>query len=255
MGRKRLGSAALIAFMAAGGQAWADMAAAERWIDEEFQPSVLSRDEQIAEMEWFIQAAEPYSGMEINVAAEAIPTHEYEADTLARAFEEITGIRVNMQIMGEGDVVQAVQTQLQTGRNIYDMFVNDTALIGMHSRLGQTLNLTAFMAGDGAAITNPGLDLEDFFGASSGTGPDANPYGCLTDWFDVADNQGAFRDKYGYDLGVPLNWSAYEDIAEFFTNAVGEVDGVKSYGHMDYGKRAPNLGWRMTDAWLSMAGA
>jgi glycerol transport system substrate-binding protein len=24
---------------------------------------------------------------------------------------------------------------------------------------------------------------------------------------------------------------------------------------MDYGKRAPDLGWRMTDAWLSMAGA
>jgi glycerol transport system substrate-binding protein len=24
---------------------------------------------------------------------------------------------------------------------------------------------------------------------------------------------------------------------------------------MDYGKRAPDLGWRVTDAWLSMAGA
>src|SRR3546814_4648210 len=24
---------------------------------------------------------------------------------------------------------------------------------------------------------------------------------------------------------------------------------------MDYGKRAPDLGWRMTDAWLSMAGS
>jgi glycerol transport system substrate-binding protein len=54
---------------------------------------------------------------------------------------------------------------------------------------------------------------------------------------------------------VPVNWSAYEDIAEFFTNDVGEIDGVQVYGHMDYGKRAPDLGWRMTDAWLSMAGA
>ena len=34
-----------------------------------------------------------------------------------------------------------------------------------------------------------------------------------------------------------------------------EIDGVRVYGHMDYGKRAPDLGWRMTDAWLSMAGA
>jgi len=26
------------------------------------------------------------------------------------------------------------------------------------------------------------------------------------------------------------------------------------YGHMDYGKKDPSLGWRFTDAWLSMAG-
>ena len=36
---------------------------------------------------------------------------------------------------------------------------------------------------------------------------------------------------------------------------VKEIDGKRIYGHMDYGKRAPDLGWRMTDAWLSMAGA
>ena len=53
---------------------------------------------------------------------------------------------------------------------------------------------------------------------------------------------------------MPVNWSAYEDIAEFFTNDVKEVDGVKVYGHMDYGKKDPSLGWRFTDAWLSMAG-
>ena len=51
-----------------------------------------------------------------------------------------------------------------------------------------------------------------------------------------------------------MNWSAYEDIAEFFTNDVKEIDGVKVYGHMDYGKKDPSLGWRFTDAWLSMAG-
>ena len=51
-----------------------------------------------------------------------------------------------------------------------------------------------------------------------------------------------------------MNWSAYEDIAEFFTNDIKEINGVKVYGHMDYGKKDPSLGWRFTDAWLSMAG-
>lgn len=248
------------------GSVQADMAAAERWIDQEFQPSSLTRDQQVAEMQWFIDAARPFRGMTINVVAESIPTHEYEANTLTRAFEEITGIRVNMQIMGEGDVVQALQTQLQTRRNLYDMYVNDADLIGMHSRLGQTVNLTDWMAGEGADVTNPHLDLDDFFGRASATGPDgklyqlpsqqfANLYWFRKDWFDREDFQQQFRERYGYDLGVPVNWSAYEDIAEFFTNHVREIDGVRIYGHMDYGKRAPDLGWRMTDAWLSMAGA
>ncbi|HET8792010.1 MAG TPA: ABC transporter substrate-binding protein, partial [Modicisalibacter sp.] len=54
---------------------------------------------------------------------------------------------------------------------------------------------------------------------------------------------------------VPVNWSAYEDIAEFFTVHVKEIDGKRVYGHMDYGKKDPSLGWRFTDAWFSMAGA
>lgn len=244
----------------------ADMVAAKKWIDEEFQPSTLSKSQQEAEMQWFIDAAEPFRGMEINVLSESIPTHSYESDVLAKAFEEITGIKVNHQILGEGEVVQAVQTQMQTQRNLYDAYVNDSDLIGTHSRLQLTYNLTDFMAGDGKDVTNPNLDMDDFIGTQFTTGPDgdlyqlpdqqfANLYWFRKDWFDRPDLQERFQAKYGYELGVPVNWSAYEDIAEFFSNDVKNVDGVDVYGHMDYGKRAPDLGWRMTDAWLSMAGA
>ena len=100
--------------------ATADMGKAKEWIDSEFQPSTLSMEEQMAEMEWFIKAAEPFQGMEINVLSETIPTHEYESKILTKAFEEITGIKVNHQLLGEGEVVQAVQTQMQTNRNLYD---------------------------------------------------------------------------------------------------------------------------------------
>ncbi|HEV7277004.1 MAG TPA: ABC transporter substrate-binding protein [Devosiaceae bacterium] len=257
---------ATVAVMSYAGPAFADMAAAEKWIDSEFQPSTLTREEQLAQMEWFIEAAEPYAGMEINVLSEGIPTHEYEAQVLTQAFEEITGIKVNHQILGEGEVVQAVQTQMQTNRNLYDAYVNDSDLIGTHSRLQSAVNLTDYMAGEGADVTDPMLDLDDFMGISFTTGPDgkvwqlpdqqfANLYWFRADWFEREDLKEQFKAKYGYDLGVPVNWSAYEDIAEFFSEDVQEIDGVRIYGHMDYGKRAPDLGWRMTDAWLSMAGA
>ena len=266
MKRQIVASFVAAAFTVAAGQVVADMAAAEKWINDEFQPSAISLDEQKAEMEWFINAAAPFSGMEINVLSEGIPTHTYESEVLTKAFEEITGIKVNHQILGEGEVVQAVQTQMQTGRNLYDAYVNDSDLIGTHSRLQLAVNLTDFMAGDGKDVTLPTLDLDDFMGTQFTTGPDgdlyqlpdqqfANLYWFRKDWFDREDLKASFKEKYGYDLGVPVNWSAYEDIAEFFSNDVKQVDGVDIYGHMDYGKRAPDLGWRMTDAWLSMAGA
>ncbi|MCR9254626.1 MAG: ABC transporter substrate-binding protein [Alphaproteobacteria bacterium] len=256
----------LVSYAALMSSASADEAAANKWIEEEFQPSTLTAEQQMEEMRWFIKAAEPFKGMEINVLSETIPTHEYESRVLTKAFEEITGIKVNHQLLGEGEVVQAVQTQMQTNRNLYDAYVNDSDLIGTHSRLQLAVNLTDFMAGDGKDVTNPMLDLDDFMGKSFTTGPDgklyqlpdqqfANLYWFRKDWFDREDLQKRFKDIYGYDLGVPKNWSAYEDIAEFFTVHVKEIDGVRVYGHMDYGKRAPDLGWRMTDAWLSMAGA
>lgn len=37
------------------------------------------------------------------------------------------------------------------------------------------------------------------------------------DLFDNADNQKAFKDKYGYDLKVPTTWDEYRDTAKFFT--------------------------------------
>ena len=264
--RTNIAAAVAVALMGVSQSGVAGMAEAEQWIDSEFQPSTLSRDEQMAEMEWFVKAAEPFKGMEINVLSETIPTHEYESKVLTRAFEEITGIKVNHQLLGEGEVVQAVQTQMQTNRNLYDAYINDSDLIGTHSRLQLAVNLTDWMEEDGKDVTLPTLDVDDFIGKSFTTGPDgklyqlpdqqfANLYWFRYDWFQRPELKEKFKEMYGYELGVPVNWSAYEDIAEFFSVHVKEIDGVRVYGHMDYGKRAPDLGWRMTDAWLSMAGA
>ncbi len=264
--KKRIVVAVAAAIIGVSPGAFAGKAEAEKWVTNEFQPSVLDQGKQMDEMVWFIKAAAPFKGMEINVLSETIPTHEYESKTLTKAFEEITGIKINHQLLGEGEVVQAVQTQMQTGRNLYDAYINDSDLIGTHSRLQLAVNLTDWMAGEGKDVTNPDLDLQDFMGISFTTGPDgkvyqlpdqqfANLYWFRYDWFQRPELKKQFKAKYGYELGVPVNWSAYEDIAEFFSEDVKDLDGARIYGHMDYGKRAPDLGWRMTDAWLSMAGA
>jgi len=245
------------------GPAFADMEAAKKFLDEEIERSALSREEQEAEMQFFVDAAEPFKGMDIKVVSETITTHEYEANVLAPAFTAITGINITHDLIGEGDVVEKLQTQMQSGENIYDAYINDSDLIGTHWRYKQARSLTDWMANEGADVTNPGLDLEDFIGLDFTTSPDgelyqlpdqqfANLYWFRQDWFTDPELMAEFKEKYGYELGVPVNWSAYEDIAEFFTGRT--IDGVEVFGNMDYGKKDPSLGWRYTDAWMSMAG-
>jgi glycerol transport system substrate-binding protein len=264
-----LAAAAAFGLVTASGTASAataeQMAVAEKWLDE-FQPSTLTREEQLAELEWFIDAAEPFRGMNIKVVSETIATHEYASSVLAKAFSEITGINVTHDLIQEGDVIERIQTEMQSKRSIYDAYINDSDLIGTHFRYGDVVPLSDYMKGEGKDVTLPTLDLDDFIGISFTTAPDgkiyqlpaqqfANLYWFRYDWFQREDLRQQFQDIYGYELGVPVNWSAYEDIAEFFTVHVKEIDGERVYGHMDYGKQDPSLGWRFTDAWLSMAGA
>jgi glycerol transport system substrate-binding protein len=266
--KMRYTALAMAAALCAAHGAGAAEPEAKKWIDSEFQPSTLSKEQQAAEMKWFIDAAKKLQAKgvkEISVVSETITTHEYESKTLARAFEEITGIKVKHDLIQEGDVVEKLQTSMQSGRSIYDGWISDSDLIGTHYRYGKMMNLTDYMAGAGKEFTNPGLDIKDFIGTKFTTAPDgklyqlpdqqfANLYWFRADLFDRKDLKDKFKAKYGYDLGVPLNWSAYEDIAEFFSVDVKTIDGKPIYGHMDYGKKDPSLGWRFTDAWLSMAG-
>ena len=154
-------------------------AEARKWIDSEFQPSTLNKDQQLAEMKWFIDAAKKLQAKgvtEVSVVSETITTHEYESKTLARAFGEITGIKVKHDLIQEGDVVEKLQTSMQSGKSIYDGWISDSDLIGTHYRYGKIMNLTDYMAGAGKEFTNPGLDVKDFIGTSFTTAPDGKLY-------------------------------------------------------------------------------
>jgi len=242
----------------------------ERWI-EKLQPSTLTTSQMRQELNWFKNVSKPFRGKTIKSVAEDIKTHYWESDTLAKAFFDITGIRVEHEVIGEGAVVEAILQQMSTGKNIYDIYVNDADMIGTHLRVNGAVNLSLYMKGKGKSFTNPYLDLSDFLNLEFGQDyegnqlqlPDqqfANLYWFRHDWFIRPDIKAKFHQftakKYGksgaYELGVPINWAAYEDIAEFFTKT--PIDGKKVYGHMDYGKKSPSLGWRFTDSWLSIAG-
>ena len=138
---------AIAAALALGSHAWAGEAEAKKWVDSEFQPSTLSKDQQMAEMKWFIEAAAKLKAKgvtEISVVSETITTHEYESKTMAKAFGEITGITVKHDLIQEGDVVEKLQTSMQSGKSIYDGWISDSDLIGTHYRYGKILALSDY---------------------------------------------------------------------------------------------------------------
>ena len=75
-------------------------AVAAKWADGEFALSALTRDEKIAEMKWFAEAAAGLGVSEISVVSETIDPHSYESATLTQAFKEITGITVTHDLIG-----------------------------------------------------------------------------------------------------------------------------------------------------------
>lgn len=236
--------------------------ALEKWA-EIFQPSTLSYEERVKELRWFQNITKEFKGESIRTVAENIDTHYWESRVLTKAFEELTGIHVEHDIIGEGDLVVLIDEQIKKDKIIYDAYVNDADMVGTHLRTQGVVILSDYMKEEGKKYTNPYLDLDDFLNLEFGQDYDgnqlqlpdqqfANLYWFRYDWFSRDDIKKKFKDKYGYELGVPVNWAAYEDIAEFFTNT--KIDGKKVYGHLDYGKPSPSLGWRFTDAWLSIAG-
>ena len=64
--------------------------------------------------------------------------------------------RSSHDLIQEGDVVEKLQTSMQSGKSIYDGWITDSDLIGTHYRYGAVLPLSDFMAGAGKAYTNPG---------------------------------------------------------------------------------------------------
>ena len=90
-------------------------------------------------MQWFIDAAKPFRAWRSRSSPRRSRRTSTSRRCCAKAFTEITGIKVTHDIIQEGDVVEKIQTQMQSGKNIYDAWINDSDLIGTHFRYKQAI--------------------------------------------------------------------------------------------------------------------
>lgn len=228
-----------------------------------FDPSTLSYGERCRELNWFEYVSPDLSGITVLGEAGDLETHYWESVFLAGAFEELTGIKVILKIRSSEILFSHMVDQLENNNYLNDIYIISADLIGTDIPMDSLADLSSYMETEGWQYTDPELDLNDFTVLASCTDNENNIlqipdsqipylYWFRYDLFSRSDIKKAFRDTYGYDLGIPVNWAAYEDIASFFNNI--NVDGEKIYGHLDFGRRSPALERIFYNTWLTMAG-
>jgi len=225
--------------------------------------TVLSKAELIKELEWFAMAAAPYRGQEIRACYEAVPLTMWEDENLTPMFQEITGIKVNIEGIAGDETMRKMRLEAETKVGAYDLVNIDQDMVGFFTYIGGATDLTELMEKN-KQLNSPFLDLNDFTSDKISRNalnghlyilcdyqkPTGTAY--RKDWFTDAKNKADFKKKYGYDLKTPMEWYlqalktkkikddwTFEkslDVAEFFTrpdqNMYGTIVGMKPGWHL-----------------------
>ncbi len=163
---------------------------------------------------------------------------------LSKDFEAQSGIKMNFEFVPWPNFADRMLNELNSGGTLCDLLIGDSQWIGGAAENGQYIKLNDFFAQEG-------ISMDDFIPATV-TGyaewPKNTPnYWALPayadvvgwtyrkDWFSRPELQAEFKEKYGYDLGVPKDLAQLKDIAQFFQGR--EIDGKTVYGAAIYTER------------------
>ncbi len=163
---------------------------------------------------------------------------------LSKDFESQSGIKMNFEFVPWPNFADRMLNELNSGGKLCDLLIGDSQWIGGAAENGNYVKLNDFFAQEG-------ISMDDFIPATV-TGyaewPKGTPnYWALPayadvvgwtyrkDWFERPELQTEFKEKYGYDLGIPSSLEHLKDIAEFFQGR--EIDGNTVYGAAIYTER------------------
>ncbi|MBN9271120.1 MAG: extracellular solute-binding protein, partial [Mesorhizobium sp.] len=223
--------------------------------------------------DWSLKsAAEPYKGITIRVIGEALAPLE-SLNQQKKAFEDETGITVIIEQHAFDQVMQKTTADFVGRTGFYDVILNP------HVRLptliaNQWVQPIAKYVSD-PKLADPTFKLEDVVlskdwlnAALSNKGELYGvPFSSHTiylnwrvDVFDNAEEQAAFKAKYGYELPSPvLTMQQLWDTSEFFTRKSGEKLAGQTltediYGITLSGKRHISMLWNFYNVLYAFGG-
>lgn len=174
------------------------------------------------------------------------------------------GITVEVVEVPFADVYQVLKTEFVAGSGAYDLVTFYPAYIGDFVSNGYLLPLDDMIAKEPAAVWDPNMDdvlapfreLYNKFGGQTYAltiDGDVLVFMYRKDLFENADEQAAFKEKYGYDLTPPETWDQWLDVGEFFTRKAGDTLAGETltedfYGSAEFARRSFSWAWFMNRA-------
>lgn len=202
--------------------------------------SIVSAQDMGIDSAWWEAAGAPYAGTILHGVSESTPPSNYVKDVLAPMFEEMTGIRVDLETTSWDEMyIKAIQ-DMESGTGIYDFVYIEQDIIYAYLANNYLVNMTQALA-DSPGIGAPGFSFDNFTtfidyfknadGDVFGVPMEAfvKVYLYRTDLFENPDIQAAFESEYGYPLAPATTHQQYLDIAKFFTE-YGAANDMQLWG-------------------------
>jgi multiple sugar transport system substrate-binding protein len=163
-------------------------------------------------------------------------------EKLSEGFTAETGIRVVVEQTPWETFVQKYNTEMIAHSDAWDIIVGDSQDIGNMAVNGHYVELTDWIKDHGVDKTFTPASLTYFAEYPKGAGKyfavpcegDGLAWAYRKDLFEDPRNKALFKNKYGYELGVPKSWDNLKDIAEFFHDPDKGFYGIAIYGDNGY---------------------
>jgi len=181
-------------------------------------------------------ADKPYEGQVLRLAAMADQYTDYLVE-LGRQFEEVTGARVEVDVLGYVELREKLVLDYTTNTSQYDLATVDIVWTGEFAKKGWTVDLSSYINRDYTEINVPDIMpvawTQGEWDGKQVAFPMAGYVNSLihrTDLFADAAEQAAFKAEYGYDLVVPRTLAELDDVATFFTRPDESMYGLVANG-------------------------
>ena len=195
--------------------------------------AAFAQDLQIENADWWQNAGKQFEGVTVRGVTESTPPSNFISDVLAPKFEELTGIRVDVETTSWDQMYDKAIKDMEAGTGIYDMVYIEQDIVYAYLSRNFLVNITDALKAK-PELKAPNYDEANFTTfADNFRGKDGALFGVpmeafikvylyRTDLFNDEEIKAAFKQQAGRELVPAKTHAEYAEIAQFFTKYMQE---------------------------------